>query len=263
MMKFIKFLLLTLPIIVCKPSSSDIDKEIETNQDTQTNIIVDVEGEGDYHSKPNEGKSQDTRNGKSLEVFEQPSLAAALAYELEWFTNLTGSSKCIENCGNISKSAKCVFKGEGTGGVLGEVTIDQLDKEAHFHGNISGLSPGLHGFHVHQKGDIGDDCKAAGGHFNPEGVNHGDKNDQVRHVGDLGNIKAGEDGIMVVDMKCSMAQLDGVNSIMGKAIVVHEGEDDLGLGGDEGSLKTGNAGARAGCCIIQQIVHQSSWFPQM
>merc|ERR1711983_84796 len=42
-------------------------------------------------------------------------------------------------------------------------------------------------------------------------------------------------------------------SILGKAIVLHAGEDDLGRGGDEGSETTGNAGARLGCCIIGEL----------
>merc|ERR1719186_32586 len=148
-------------------------------------------------------------------------------------------------------AVKCKFKGEGTGGVLGEITITQGEDElnpnqAHFKGQISGLTPGLHGFHVHAKGDLGDNCKAAGGHFNPEGGNHGSKEAMERHVGDLGNLEAGEDGNIQVDMWDHLAVLRGDNSIIGKAIVVHEGRDDEGEGGDEGSLKHGNAGARAG-----------------
>ena len=73
-----------------------------------------------------------------------------------------------------------------------------------------------------------------------------------RHVGDLGNIVADKNGIVktrVVD-RAGLAALGGDLDITGLAVVIHEGEDDLGRGGDAGSRKTGNAGGRAGCCII-------------
>jgi Cu-Zn family superoxide dismutase len=72
----------------------------------------------------------------------------------------------------------------------------------------------------------------------------------VRHVGDLGNIEANDDGLVTLNMQDSHISLSGPNSIIGRAFVVHEKEDDLGKGGDEGSLKTGNAGGRVTCGII-------------
>lgn len=81
---------------------------------------------------------------------------------------------------------------------------------------------------------------------------HGAPTAAVRHVGDLGNIEA-VDGVPtvvnVVDDKITL-EPGAENGILGKAIVVHAGEDDLGLGGDAGSLATGNAGARRACGVI-------------
>ena len=57
----------------------------------------------------------------------------------------------------------------------------------------------------------------------------------------------------MTDIMDSQATLTGKYSILGKAIVVHEGVDDKGLGGNDGSKATGNAGARAGCCIIEEV----------
>ena len=71
-----------------------------------------------------------------------------------------------------------------------------------------------------------------------------------RHVGDLGNVVADASGNVVTEIVDTQATLQGEVDITGKAIVIHEGEDDLGLGGDSGSLATGNAGGRAGCCLI-------------
>ncbi|GIY07402.1 superoxide dismutase [Caerostris extrusa] len=119
-------------------------------------------------------------------------------------------------------------------------------------GEISGLSQGLHGFHVHQYGDLSQGCVSAGPHFNPYGRNHGAPDVEERHVGDLGNIQAGADGVARFQIVDHQLRLCGPLSIMGRAIVVHAMQDDLGRGGNEESLKTGNAGARLGCCVIGQ-----------
>ena len=72
-------------------------------------------------------------------------------------------------------------------------------------------------------------------------------------MGDLGNVVADVNGDVVTEILDTQATLAGRQDITGLAIVIHEGEDDLGHGGDSGSLATGNAGARAGCCIIQAV----------
>jgi len=142
-------------------------------------------------------------------------------------------------------------------------------------GSIRGLTHGYHGFHVHMTGDISDDCKAAKGHFNPSGAEHSSRCKlhatstlpffvwlcpglEDQHAGDLGNIFTpvlGDTHISFVDNILSLGD-GGVNDIEGRAIVVHAGEDDLGLGtGDkaEESKKTGNAGARVACGVITMV----------
>merc|ERR1712243_118827 len=74
--------------------------------------------------------------------------------------------------------------------------------------------------------------------------------DSVRHIGDLGNITAGDSGVASVDIKDSLIQLSGEHSIIGRTVVVHADPDDLGKGGVELSLTTGNAGARVACGVI-------------
>lgn len=66
--------------------------------------------------------------------------------------------------------------------------------------------------------------------------------DPFRHVGDLGNIETGEDGVAQLQLSDHVITLSGPQSVVGRAIMVHEKEDDLGRGGDQESLKTGNAG---------------------
>ena len=93
-------------------------------------------------------------------------------------------------------------------------------------------------------------CLTAGPHFNPEGKTHGGPGKEVRHVGDLGNIEAGDDGVGHYDRRDEKVQLSGDHSIIGRSMVCHAGIDDLGEGGNEESLKTGNAGARLACGVI-------------
>ena len=93
-------------------------------------------------------------------------------------------------------------------------------------------------------------CMSSGPHFNPGKLTHGAPEDSIRHVGDLGNITADESGKALVEIKDSMIQLAGPDSIIGRTVVVHADPDDLGKGGHELSLATGNAGARIACGII-------------
>merc|ERR1711981_302309 len=117
-------------------------------------------------------------------------------------------------------------------------------------GRLEGLTPGYHGFHVHQLGDTQDGCKSMKGHFNPSQLHHGAPADTYRHVGDLGNIFADEEGTAVIDMEDEQLSLTGINNILGRGVVIHAGKDDMGKGGDDGSLKTGNAGGRLACAAI-------------
>ena len=113
-------------------------------------------------------------------------------------------------------------------------------------GIVKGLTPGKHGLHIHEYGDLSDGCDSAGAHYNPEGVDHGGL--QEGHVGDLGNIIADKSGTSRFQIKAERVNL---LDVVGRAIVVHADEDDLGKGGDEESLKTGNAGDRVGCGVIR------------
>jgi len=142
------------------------------------------------------------------------------------------------------------------------INSDKISGVVHFHqtggptspvrllGNITGLSPGHHGFHIHQLGDMEHGCKSMKGHFNPYQIRHGGPEDTYRHVGDLGNIIAGDDGVAIIEMEDSQLSLNGLNNIIGRGLVIHAGRDDMGKGGDEGSLKTGNAGGRVACAVI-------------
>ncbi|KAL1833411.1 hypothetical protein ACET3Z_003062 [Daucus carota] len=136
-------------------------------------------------------------------------------------------------------------------GVTGTLHFkQQADGPTHVTGNISGLKPGLHGFHVHALGDTTNGCNSTGPHFNPKGTEHGAPDDEIRHAGDLGNLKVGHDGNVDIKITDKQIPLSGPNSILGRAIVVHRDEDDLGRGGHELSKSTGNAGDRIACGIV-------------
>jgi superoxide dismutase, Cu-Zn family len=107
-------------------------------------------------------------------------------------------------------------------------------------GTITGLQPGEHGFHIHEFGDMSKGCETMGGHYNPDGVDHGDL--EQGHVGDLGNITADEDGTASFSIQANRVELIGNRSVVGRGIVVHADPDDLGKGGDEESLKDGQRG---------------------
>lgn len=116
---------------------------------------------------------------------------------------------------------------------------------------ITGLTDGLHGFHIHEYGDLTQGCASACDHFNPFHKKHGSLGHHERHEGDLGNVYSKNqksEGSIFAKGLCLTA--NNKLSVLGRMIVVHEKEDDLGMGGDEESLKTGNAGARVACGVI-------------
>lgn len=79
---------------------------------------------------------------------------------------------------------------------------------------------------------------------------HGGPHTEIRHVGDMGNVEAGEDGVAHFEHHDHEVMLYGEFSVIGRSCVCHAGVDDLGTGGNDESLKTGNAGARLACGVI-------------
>ena len=118
--------------------------------------------------------------------------------------------------------------------------------------NLTGFKKNsTHAMHVHEKGNLSNNCMGACGHFNPYNKNHGNINSKERHVGDLGNIKSDEHGNVVMILTDKLIKLRGTKcNIIGRSVVIHENEDDLGLGGHDDSLTTGHAGGRIACAVI-------------
>lgn len=158
-----------------------------------------------------------------------------------------GRVKRFKTGGKKTKKAKAIFKIKNK--VSGKIIFKEEVNGVRINYDIKGLKNGKHGFHVHEKGNFNDDCLKAGPHFNPNGHNHSGRKSKKRHMGDLGNLftKNGKTKGSFIDKKIS---LSGKNNIIGRSVIVHDLKDDLGKGGDDESLKTGNAGARLNCSKI-------------
>lgn len=146
-------------------------------------------------------------------------------------------------------AAVAVLAGTVESPVRGELHLASDADGVRVTGEIAGLQPGSeHGFHVHEHGDCSaPDASSAGGHFNPGDAPHGGPQATARHLGDLPNIRANEDGTADVNALVAGATLNdgGPNNLVGKAFIVHAKADDYA------SQPSGDAGARLACGVVQ------------
>ncbi|KAK6732803.1 hypothetical protein RB195_016901 [Necator americanus] len=156
--------------------------------------------------------------------------------------------------GISSMRGVAILNGNETVSGMVWITQRQIRDHVTIEGMITGLKPNSkHGFHIHEFGDLTNGCASAGSHYNPFGKNHGGPKDSDRHIGDLGSITADANGVANFLTYDNKVTLHGKHSVVGRAFVVHELDDDLGRGSGskkEESLKTGNAGARLACGVI-------------
>jgi Cu-Zn family superoxide dismutase len=133
-----------------------------------------------------------------------------------------------------------------SGKIKGVVVFTQRDNRVSISIDIKGLKKNAkHGFHIHETGDLREGCNSCCAHYNPDNTEHGDINGG--HAGDLGNLVTNANG--VCKMSIAMNKFS-VNEIIGRSIIIHEDEDDLGLGEFEDSKTTGHSGARIACAVI-------------
>jgi Cu-Zn family superoxide dismutase len=110
---------------------------------------------------------------------------------------------------------------------------------------INGLTPGAHGFHIHEKGDCSaPDASSAGGHFNPFKTRHGKASGGEHHAGDLPSLEADANGNAKLNVILTSIALTGENTIVGRGLIVHAAPDDFT------TQPTGNAGGRVACAVI-------------
>lgn len=142
------------------------------------------------------------------------------------------------------------FDGEKIKGIVNfeEISNEQVLVKI----NLEGFEPNtIHGFHVHESGDLTSGCDSMCAHFNPFNVSHGGREDTIRHVGDLGNLKADNNGKCITEFTDNMIKLRGGEAnIIGRGLIIHADEDDCGKGNYADSKTTGHSGKRIGCAII-------------
>ncbi len=150
-----------------------------------------------------------------------------------------------QNTENNVRSAKSTLMPTKGNSVTGEVIFTAVNDGVRVVANIQGLTPGDHGFHVHEFGDCSaPDASSAGAHFNPTNKHHGSPESEDRHVGDLGNITADENGKGHYDRVDKIIKLNGQNNIVGRSVIVHANADDFV------TQPAGNAGAKVACGVI-------------
>jgi Cu-Zn family superoxide dismutase len=171
---------------------------------------------------------------------------ALLLYACNGQNNKMESNKmaAAANEMNITKAVAVLHPIEGSN-VHGVVTFTKVENGIKIVADIEGLTPGKHGFHIHEYGDCSaPDGTSAGGHFNPDNKKHGATDAAERHVGDMGNVTADADGNAHFEWTDNLMTFSGPHSIIGRGVIVHAGEDDLV------SQPTGDAGSRVACGVI-------------
>ncbi len=128
----------------------------------------------------------------------------------------------------------------------GVVRFVQMGDKVQVTAEISGLTPGAHGFHVHEKGDCSaPDGTSAGGHFNPAGKPHGHPDHSDHHAGDLPQLEADAYGVAKLTATTGLLSVgSGDGNVVGRAVIVHASPDDYK------TQPTGNSGARVACGVI-------------
>lgn len=160
----------------------------------------------------------------------------------------TSSSSVIRaaDVGADVKDAVAVIHGtQGNEKVMGVVHFTDTGNGVKVTADIDGLAPDSeHGFHIHQFGDCTDPKgMSTGGHYNPEGHQHGHPGDAMSHVGDMGNIKADDKGHAHTEVTLPAATINGKNAILGRGVIVHANADKF-------TQPVGDAGGRIGCGVI-------------
>ena len=137
---------------------------------------------------------------------------------------------------------------DGGGRDLGVLTLSDVGTAISVGGTLRGLTPGVHGMHIHAIGRCaGPDFASAGPHWSPTPMQHGSTNQAGPHLGDLLNITVGADSSVLVMLSTPAGSLRGENALLdadGAAIVIHATADDYKTD------PSGNSGARLACGVV-------------
>jgi len=153
-----------------------------------------------------------------------------------------------KNNSSDSKNLTIAFESKSNSSVKGTAAFTEKKGQVTFVAQLTGLTPGVHAIHIHEKSDCSaPDGTSAGGHWNPTFKKHGKWGAGEYHKGDIGNFTADEKGngtiTLTTDEWCIGCE-DATKDILGKGLIVHQGTDDFT------SQPAGNAGARVACSAI-------------
>jgi Cu-Zn family superoxide dismutase len=155
---------------------------------------------------------------------------------------------CKSNSSSTANVLKLTLEPKSNSSVKGTATFREKNGVVTFEARVSGLKPGPHAIHIHEKADCSAaDASSAGGHWNPTFQKHGKWTDAEHHKGDIGNFIADEYGNGTISMKTDEWCIgcgDTNKDILGKGLIVHEKADDFT------TQPTGNAGGRMACSAI-------------
>jgi len=155
---------------------------------------------------------------------------------------------CATTTSSAPPAATATAKLEATKGnnVSGTVSFTQKGDKVRVEARVAGLTPGAHGFHIHEKGDCSSgDGMSAGGHFNPLTKPHASTVTPERHAGDLPPLEADASGNASLATDLDVIKVgSGETDVIGRAVIVHVAPDDFK------TQPTGNSGARVACGII-------------
>ena len=156
-------------------------------------------------------------------------------------------------CTSCSESTKILVEAEpkSDSNVSGTITFAEMDEVVVMKAVFSGLTPGLHAIHLHEFADCSSaDGKSTGGHWNPTFEPHGAWGSETGyHKGDIGNFEADQNGDATITFETDQWCIgcdDVTKNILGKAVIVHQGQDDLV------SQPSGAAGSRISCAGLIQ-----------
>jgi superoxide dismutase, Cu-Zn family len=180
-----------------------------------------------------------------------PFRASLIGLILLWFAGFTAQAQPEEKSSAPLKAIAVLHPTAGNK-VSGTVAFTEVADGVQVHAELAGLTPGNHGFHVHEFGDCSAaDLSSAGAHFNPTNKPHAAPDATERHVGDMGNVEADASGkakLEYLDHQISLT--NDQQSVIGRSVVVHAKADDLK------SQPAGDSGARIACGVIGRAKNQ-------
>ena len=157
---------------------------------------------------------------------------------------LSGCAKSGEQSAPVTHAIAVLSPTQGSK-VQGVVSFSKERNGVRVEASLQGLTPGLHGFHIHEYGDCSSpDANSAGGHFNPGDMPHAGPTAERHHAGDLGNLQADASGNAKLTLVVSALSFEGPNSMIGRGVVVHAQPDDFT------TQPTGASGPRVACAVI-------------